>query len=182
MLNRGELIGLDQPAPHKGPRGAVRVRLDPEPDLQLQPNLPEAIKAIEESAAKSLTKEHSTAFGSRRTGRYSSGRPSSPSPPPSWIQAALERITGTPKGEGKINFQIGGSGYFGVFKYNDKWDVYIVRAEETREFQKDTDAIFYRVAGIILLLTAILIGLGGGPLHGSLPQVTAIRVSTVGMP
>jgi adenylate cyclase len=181
VLNRGELIGLTNRLLIKDLAELYGFASTQNQIFSFNANLPEAIKAIEGSAAKSLTKEHSTAFAIKKTGEIFFWASKQPKPASFVDQAALERITGTPKGEGKINFQIGGSGYFGVFKYNDKWDVYIVRAEETREFQKDTDAIFYRVAGIILLLTAILIGLGAALVSRILRFVGRITQSLMKM-
>ncbi|MGA2544951.1 MAG: adenylate/guanylate cyclase domain-containing protein [Rectinemataceae bacterium] len=159
-LNRGELIGLTNQLLIKDLAELYGFASTQNQIYAFNGNLPEAVKAIEGSASKSLTKEHSTAFAVKKNGELFFWASKQPKPESFKDATAMKSIADNPKKEGKINFRIGGAGYFGVFKYNDKWDAYIIRAEESREFQKDTDAIFYRVSGIILILTAILIGLG----------------------
>jgi len=160
VLNRGELVGLTNRLLIKDLAELYGFASTQNQIFSFNGNLPDAVKAIEGSAAKSLTKEHSTAFGIKKDGEIFFWSSKQPRPQSFNDKKALRTIAETPKGEGKINFRIAGSDYFGVFKYNEKWDSYIVRAEETREFQRDTDAIFYRVAVIILILTAVLIALG----------------------
>lgn len=57
--------------------------------------------------------------------------------------------------EGFVDFKFNGENYFGVYKYNHKWDVYIVRAEEFNEFYEDSRRIFRNISIIILLITAV---------------------------
>ena len=56
-------------------------------------------------------------------------------------------------GEGYVPIRIDGSDYFGVFKYNKSWDVFIVRAEEENEFYSEQRRIFRNVSAIILIIT-----------------------------
>jgi len=160
VLNRGELVGLTNRLLIKDLAELYGFASTQNQIYSFNSNLTEAIKAIEGSAAKSLTANHSAAFAIKKDGEIFFWASKQPRPGAFLDAAALKVLAETPKGEGKINFQIGGSGYFGVYKYNDKWDAYIIRAEETREFQKDTDAIFSRIVGIILILTVVLIALG----------------------
>jgi len=54
-----------------------------------------------------------------------------------------------------ITADINGEEYFGVYKYNDKWDMFLYRAEEFNEFQQESRAIFLRVSIIILFMTIL---------------------------
>jgi adenylate cyclase len=160
-MNRGELVGLTNRLLIKDLAELYGFASTQNQIYSFNGNLPEAIKAIEGSAAKSLTKEHSTAFGlNKKDGTFFFWASKQNKPEAFTDATAMKAISNNAKGEGKINFKIGGQGYFGVFKYNEKWDAYIIRAEETKEFQKETDAIFYRIAGIILILTFIFIIVG----------------------
>ena len=61
--------------------------------------------------------------------------------------------------EGHINFYFNGEEYFGIFKYNPKWDIFILRAEEKNEFFRESRLIFAQVSALIIaitLLTAII--------------------------
>lgn len=122
-------------------------------------DLKAAVNAMVGSAARNLTRPHSAAFGLKPDGSFLFWS-SKQQQPATFDLQALKALKAAPGGEGKISFELGGETYFGVFKLNEKWGAYIVRAEETREFQSDTNAIFYRISGIILVLTAVLIVVG----------------------
>lgn len=57
--------------------------------------------------------------------------------------------------EEAINFQFQGNQYFGVYKYNDAWDMFLLRSEELNEFYADSERIFRNVSLIIVGLTVI---------------------------
>ncbi len=57
--------------------------------------------------------------------------------------------------EGVIHFTFNGESYFGIYKYNPKWEVYIVRAEEENEFLSESREVFRNVSVVILLITII---------------------------
>ncbi|MFW6363042.1 MAG: adenylate/guanylate cyclase domain-containing protein [Spirochaeta sp.] len=52
--------------------------------------------------------------------------------------------------EGSLRFSLAGDSYFGVFRYNEQWDVFLVRAEELTEFYADSRRIFMIISGIII--------------------------------
>ncbi len=64
--------------------------------------------------------------------------------------------------EGFINFNFNDENYIGIYKYNKKWDLYLIRAEEENEFYQSTRAIFRDISIIIIILTIIsaLVGIG----------------------
>jgi class 3 adenylate cyclase len=57
--------------------------------------------------------------------------------------------------EGHLNFVFNNEDYFGMFKYNQKWDMFILRGEEKNEFFKESKVIFFQVSIIIVFITLI---------------------------
>jgi adenylate cyclase len=62
--------------------------------------------------------------------------------------------------EGTINFSFAGYDYFGVYKFNDAWDVYQIRAEELGEFYADSVKIFRQISWIIIGLSVVFVIIG----------------------
>ena len=63
--------------------------------------------------------------------------------------------------EGRINFTLSKTGeYFGVYKYVEGWNVYLVRAESKQDSQKFSKSITFIISLIIILLTAVFVILG----------------------
>jgi len=58
--------------------------------------------------------------------------------------------------EGAVNFKFNGEKYFGVYKYNSKWKIFIIRAEELNEFYHPSRVIFKNISIIILIFTLII--------------------------
>lgn len=69
--------------------------------------------------------------------------------------AALNEGLAKNTGEGIIQFSLNGETYFGIYKHNPKWEVYIIRAEEQNEFYEESRAVFRDVSVIILIITII---------------------------
>jgi adenylate cyclase len=159
-LNRGELLKLTNRILVKDLAELYGFASTQNEIYSYNGNMPEAMKAIVGSASKSLTKDHSSAFGLKADGSFLFWASKQPEPAGFADGLALKQLQANSTGEGKLNFRLGGSSYFGVYKFNEKWNAFIVCAEETREFQKDSDAIFYRITAIILFLTFIFIVLG----------------------
>ena len=55
--------------------------------------------------------------------------------------------------EGFMQITLGNNEYFTVYKYNKKWGVYILRAEEVTEFYAASWDIFWKVALVSILIT-----------------------------
>jgi adenylate cyclase len=51
-----------------------------------------------------------------------------------------------------INTDIGGEDFFGVYKWNEKWGMFLFRAEETDEFYAESRAIFKTISIIIVVM------------------------------
>lgn len=62
--------------------------------------------------------------------------------------------------EGSVNFRFLDRNYFGVYKYNPKWDVFLIRAEDEGEFYEDSRRIFWNIAGLILVITILCVVVG----------------------
>jgi adenylate cyclase len=62
--------------------------------------------------------------------------------------------------EGFLNFHFNNELYFGVYKYQPKWDIFILRAEEDKEFSSESARIFKDISIIILILTIVSVGVG----------------------
>jgi len=62
--------------------------------------------------------------------------------------------------EGTINFEFAGYDYFGVYKYNNDWGMFQIRAEELTEFYADSVRIFRQVSVIILGLSIVFVVIG----------------------
>ncbi|MCL2154269.1 MAG: adenylate/guanylate cyclase domain-containing protein [Leptospirales bacterium] len=56
-------------------------------------------------------------------------------------------------GEGHLKFMFNHERYFGMFKYNQKWDIFILRGEEESEFFSQSKYIFFQVSVIIIVIT-----------------------------
>jgi len=74
--------------------------------------------------------------------------------------AALNEGLAKNTGEGIIQFSLNGETYFGIYKHNPKWEVYIIRAEEQNEFYEESRAVF-RDVGVIILIITIICGVVG---------------------
>ncbi|MCL6591650.1 MAG: adenylate/guanylate cyclase domain-containing protein [Firmicutes bacterium] len=55
--------------------------------------------------------------------------------------------------EGALTFFLYGEEYYGVYKYHPKWDFYLIRAEELKEFTACSRRIFRDISAIIVLIT-----------------------------
>ncbi len=76
-------------------------------------------------------------------------------------QAALDNMASHVKGhggegsEGHLKFLFNNEQYFGMFKYNQKWDIFILRGEENNEFFRESKIIFLQISAIIVIITLI---------------------------
>ncbi|MCP4129900.1 MAG: adenylate/guanylate cyclase domain-containing protein [bacterium] len=76
------------------------------------------------------------------------------------MNEAKEHPDGKRGDEGYVYFSFNDETYFGIYKYNPNWEVYILRAEELNEFHKETNRIFWIVSIMIIAIT-LLIGVIG---------------------
>jgi class 3 adenylate cyclase len=62
--------------------------------------------------------------------------------------------------EGSLSFTLNRAEYFGVYKYNAKWDMFILRAEELNELNQNSRRIFMNISYIIVSLTVVIAIIG----------------------
>jgi adenylate cyclase len=62
--------------------------------------------------------------------------------------------------EGSLPFRFNGDTYFGLYKYNLKWGVFIIRGEEFNEFYAESTRIFRDISLIIIIITLFTAVLG----------------------
>ena len=55
--------------------------------------------------------------------------------------------------QGFLDFNYDNAAYFGIYKYNAKWNFFILRAEEFNEFYAESRTIFRNISIIIILIT-----------------------------
>jgi len=133
-------------------------------DLYLFSNdLDESIEAIEHYAARELKKSRSIALGIKPDGSvfFYSGNNRFISFPDEQVLDQMEssRLEGS-QIEGSIFPLIDSREYFGVYRYHERWNVYLLRLEDREEFYEPTRLIFYQIGGIILLITLFLTLIG----------------------
>ncbi|MDA3901264.1 MAG: adenylate/guanylate cyclase domain-containing protein [Spirochaetes bacterium] len=64
------------------------------------------------------------------------------------------------EGQGFLSVKNGDYDYFGIYKYNSKWDAFLFRAEEYGEFYEESWATIEVISIIILISTVVLTILG----------------------
>ena len=160
VLNQGEQIALANRIIVKDLAEIYGFASNQYEIYQFNQNLPDAVKGMTESSIKTLRAERSVAFGLRDDGTYLFWASKLAQPPSFADAAAFAALKSSKAGEGKITFSLGGREYFGVFKRNVNWGVWLVRADDRIEFESVSRAIFANVSLIILGLTALCLVVG----------------------
>jgi class 3 adenylate cyclase len=57
--------------------------------------------------------------------------------------------------EGFTNIRFNNEDYFAIYKYNQKWDIFLLRGEEVNEFYARSRMIFGYISGIVIIVTLI---------------------------
>ena len=76
---------------------------------------------------------------------------------------SLEKIKGNLSivvQEDFLTASINGEEFFGVYKYNEKWDMFLYRAEDFNEFSKESRDIFIKISFIIVIMTVLCAVIG----------------------
>ena len=158
MLNRGEQIRLLNELLVKDLKELHVFANNQYEIYSFNPDLEAALRNIEGAAMRNHRGERSVSLGVRRDGEVFFQGSSFERSARLEDAAALEAMIGAlqqNREEGTLNFRFGGYDYFGVYKYNERWDVFTVRAEELTEFYADSVRIFRNVALIILGITVL---------------------------
>ncbi len=62
--------------------------------------------------------------------------------------------------EGSVSFTSPYGDYFGVYKYQNDWDYYIIRAELRTDLQENNYRVYWIISALIIILTLIFIVIG----------------------
>jgi adenylate cyclase len=127
--------------------------------FKLNENEAAALKSINDKALYELKNSLSVLLMFKKNGKIMVQ--SSPEGPPWTVvqpevlkelnQALSEGVT-----DGFITLKYDNYEYFGIYKYNRKWDAFFIRAEEYTEFTEESRNILFNVSMIILASTLVL--------------------------
>jgi class 3 adenylate cyclase len=62
--------------------------------------------------------------------------------------------------EGILNFRFNGNQYFGIYKWSEEWEAFLIRGEERSEYLRAVDTIFERIIYLILVITVLCTAAG----------------------
>ncbi|HUZ16764.1 MAG TPA: adenylate/guanylate cyclase domain-containing protein, partial [Spirochaetia bacterium] len=158
MLNRGEELKLGSQLLVKDLKELSIFAMNQYQIYQFNNDYKGAIESIKQSASKELTRPKSLALGMKVDGSVVFSASQTLDVTHFTDQSALamlEKASTSNTPEGSILFTWNGNRFFGVYKYNDKWDMYLIRAEELGEFYADSWAIFRQTSYIIVALTLV---------------------------
>ncbi len=158
MLNRGELLKLMNQLLVKDLKELSIFSMNQYQIYQFNNDYQSAMNGIKDSAMKDLTRNKSIALGVKPDGKVvfdASKTVHLTRLSDTHALEILDKAKGSNTLEGSILFYVDGSEFFGVYKYNDKWDMFLIRAEQLQEFYQDSWAIFREIAFIIVALTLV---------------------------
>jgi class 3 adenylate cyclase len=158
MFNRSELIKLTKELLVKDLKGTYSFAASQFEIYQFSGDLAKSMDTIRQSALRDLKNSMAVLLGVKPDGTMAfqaSQIPALAAFPDKTALAALNASKNDEGGEGTITMFLNGSEYFGVYKYNAKWDMYILRAEELNQLYHNSQIIFYNVSVIIIILTLV---------------------------
>lgn len=163
MLNRGEQVRLLSQLLEKDLK-TLHVFANNQYEIyNFDQDLEGAVANMESAGLRDLPGERSVALGIRPSGEVFFQGSRIERQAAFTDTAALEQMNeNLAQGvqEDAIDFRFGDQAYFGMYKYNDRWDAYVIRAEEVDEFYADSRRIFVEVSLMILLISVVCIVVG----------------------
>ncbi|HET6486598.1 MAG TPA: adenylate/guanylate cyclase domain-containing protein [Spirochaetia bacterium] len=157
MFNRSELIVETKELLVKDLKDVYNFASSQYEIFQFTNDAQKSMDSIQQAALRDLKNSKAVVLGVKADGTL--GFQASQLPPLSRLtdQAAVTLMTGqrNEQGEGTLYLTLYGSSYFGVYKYNAKWDMVILRAEDLNQLYAPTRQIFFNVSIIIVALTLI---------------------------
>ena len=163
-LNRGELVRLMNDLLVKELKEIYTFASNQHDIFLFSGNEAEARNAMEANAARELKRSRSLALAVKPDGAIffqSGGAERFQAFPDQESLTVMEQERSSGKAsEGPVFPAFGGREYFGVYKYNEKWNVYLMRLEDRDEFYKPTQTIMLQIGAIILLITIVFTVLG----------------------
>lgn len=163
ILNRGEQIRLMNELLVKDLKDNYVFATNQHDIYFFNQDLQGAITAMEKNAEKELKGEKSLFLGVKANGEIrvmASKQPRWEQFPDGSILKDLSEKKEQGITEGTVSFYSHGEEYFGVYKYNPKWDMFLIRAEELTEFYAESRRIFWNIAGLIVAITLLCILVG----------------------
>lgn len=158
MLYRGEMVKLTRQLLAKDLKELYNYANTQYEIFTLNNNRDESYKLISERASLDFRKKMSILAGVTRGGDVAVLASAHEKPgrfTDSQTLALMNDSIEEGKGEGFISFTLGTKKYFGVYKYNSNWDMFLIRAEEFGEFNENSNRIFKRISLIIILITLV---------------------------
>lgn len=127
-------------------------------------NKEDCVAALESAAMEEFSNPKSVAMGFDRTGKTlfwasANGLSMLEFPDKNALGLLNERYdSGTL--DGQISFDLRGEEFYGVYKFSEDWNVFLVRAEARSDTARYKVAIMLIISAVILLLTIIFVALG----------------------
>lgn len=163
IMNRGVLLQQESRLIVKDLKELYSTAANQYSIFEFSKNLPEALKTIEEAAAKNLSDNNSIAFAVRPDATILFWSSQIQKPASFSDSSALAFLTDSRKSgheEGKLNFFLNGKEYYSVYKYNASWDSFLIRATGINEFYAPSRTIFIKVSLIIIGITIVCLVIG----------------------
>jgi len=163
-LNRGELVRLMNELLVKELKEIYTFASNQYDIFGFSGDIEEAAASMETNAARELKRSRSLALAVRPDGSLffqAGGAEALGSFPDKDTFAGLMAAKDDDSVfEGPVFPKIDGQDYFGVYKYNEKWDVYLMRLEELSEFYSPTRRIMLQIGAIIIGIALVFALLG----------------------
>ncbi len=163
MFNRTELMKLTKELLVKGLKETYTFASNQFEIYQFTKDQKKSMDTIEQSALPDLKASKAVFIGMKPDGSIMFQALHIPRLERFPDAAALAVLNGnkdSATAEGSLSFTLNRAEYFGVYKYNQKWDMYILRAEELNELNQNSRRIFLNVSIIIVTLTVITAVIG----------------------
>lgn len=163
-LNRGEMVKLMNELLVRELKDIYTFASNQYDIYHFSGNLQETTALMESNAARELKRSRSLALAVKEDGSifFQAGGTTRFKDFPdqkSFASIVKDRADGK-AAEGPLFPTIDGQEYFGVYKYNEKWGVYLMRLEERSEFYAPTQQIMLQIGAIIIAITLLFVILG----------------------
>lgn len=157
-LNKGELIKLLNQLMVKDLKELYVFANNQEDIYNFNNDLDASLKSMIDSAKGNLKGQYSLAMGLKADGKVFFMASESSLVDEFEDKEVLDQINNNFKNntnEAAFTFRLKGNEYLGVYKYNSRWDIFLIRAEELKEFYKESDRIFQQISLFIVLMTLL---------------------------
>ena len=158
MFNRTELMKLTKELLVKDLKETYTFASNQFEIYQFTKDLKKSMDTIEQSAERDLKASKAIFVGMKPDGgmMFQALRiPRMERFPDGAALAVLAANKDSATAEGSLSFTLNRAEYFGVYKYSQKWDMFILRAEELNELNQNSRRIFVNISYIIVTLTVI---------------------------